>query len=176
MCHKHRLVLTAVATISSVKANLWLPLSTCFVTHKALVLYAVCYCISKGCMFINYTEISLKFKYGSKYCISLFIHLEKAMAPHSSTVARKIPWTEEPGRLQSMGSLRVRHDWSDLAAAAAFIHQRFSGCFICVYWCAQGWGHKNDKDIVPAIKVCTPSDYHWMLPRLSWAKPIRSPE
>ena len=35
---------------------------------------------------------------------------EKAMAPHSSTVARKIPWMEEPGRLQSMGSLRVRHD------------------------------------------------------------------
>ena len=36
--------------------------------------------------------------------------LEKAMAPHSSTRARKIPWMEEPGRLQSMGSLRVRHD------------------------------------------------------------------
>ena len=36
--------------------------------------------------------------------------LEKAMAPHSSTLAWKIPWTEEPGRLQSMGSLRVRHD------------------------------------------------------------------
>ena len=35
---------------------------------------------------------------------------EKAMATHSSTVARKIPWMEEPGRLQSMGSLRVRHD------------------------------------------------------------------
>ena len=35
---------------------------------------------------------------------------EKAMAPHSSTVAWKIPWMEEPGRLQSMGSLRVRHD------------------------------------------------------------------
>ena len=32
---------------------------------------------------------------------------EKAMAPHSSTLAWKIPWTEEPGRLQSMGSLRV---------------------------------------------------------------------
>ena len=43
---------------------------------------------------------------------------EKAMAPHSSTLAWKIPWTEKPGRLQSMGSLRVRHDWSDLAAAA----------------------------------------------------------
>jgi len=36
--------------------------------------------------------------------------LEKAMAPHSSTLAWKIPWTEEPGRLQSMGLLRVRHD------------------------------------------------------------------
>ena len=33
------------------------------------------------------------------------------MAPHSSTLAWKIPWTEEPGRLQSMGSLRVGHDW-----------------------------------------------------------------
>ena len=43
----------------------------------------------------------------------------KAMAPHSSTLAWKIPWREESGRLQSMGSLRVRHDWSDLAAAAA---------------------------------------------------------
>ena len=36
--------------------------------------------------------------------------LEKAMAPHSSTLAWRIPWMEEPGRLQSMGSLRVRHD------------------------------------------------------------------
>ena len=34
------------------------------------------------------------------------------MAPHSSTLAWKIPWTEEPGRLQSMGSLRVRPDWA----------------------------------------------------------------
>ena len=35
---------------------------------------------------------------------------EKAMAPHSSTLAWKIPWMEEPGRLQSMGLLRVGHD------------------------------------------------------------------
>ena len=34
------------------------------------------------------------------------------MAPHSSTLAWKIPWTEEPGRLQSMGSQRVGHDWA----------------------------------------------------------------
>ena len=36
--------------------------------------------------------------------------LEKAMAPHSSTLAWKIPWTEEPGGLQSMGSQRAGHD------------------------------------------------------------------
>ena len=36
--------------------------------------------------------------------------LEKAMAPHSSTLAWKIPWTEKPGRLQSMGSQRVGHN------------------------------------------------------------------
>ena len=35
---------------------------------------------------------------------------EKEMAPHSSTIAWKTPWTEEPGRLRSMGSQRVRHD------------------------------------------------------------------
>ena len=43
-------------------------------------------------------------------CISLIS--EKAMAPHSSTLAWQIPWTEEPCRLQSMGSLRVGHDWA----------------------------------------------------------------
>ena len=40
----------------------------------------------------------------------LYLISEKAMAPHSSTLAWKIPWTEEPGRLQSMWSLRVGHD------------------------------------------------------------------
>ena len=44
--------------------------------------------------------------------------LEKAMAPDSSTLARKIPWTEEPGRLQSMRSLRVGHDWVTLLSHA----------------------------------------------------------
>ena len=37
---------------------------------------------------------------------------EKAMAPHSSTLAWKIPWMEEPGGLQSMGSIRVRHNFT----------------------------------------------------------------
>ena len=41
--------------------------------------------------------------------------LEKGMATHSSILAWRIPWTEEPGGLQSMGSQRVGHDWSNLA-------------------------------------------------------------
>ena len=45
--------------------------------------------------------------------------LEKEMATHSSVLAWRIPWTGEPGGLPSMGSHRVRHDWSNLAAAAA---------------------------------------------------------
>ena len=48
------------------------------------------------------------FEYVNKADVSIL--LEKAMATHSSTLAWKIPWMEEPGRLQSMGSLRVRHD------------------------------------------------------------------
>ena len=42
--------------------------------------------------------------------INLVFPVEKAMSTHSSTLACKILWTEEPGRLQSMGSLRVGHD------------------------------------------------------------------
>ena len=78
---------------------------------------------------------------------------EKAMASHSSTLAWKVPWMEEPGGLQSMGSQRVGHDWSDLAAVAAagqfWTHYWWSEdmeiavlSFWC--WCAEGngWGFK----------------------------------
>ena len=46
------------------------------------------------------------------------------MAPHSSTLAWKIPWAEEPGRLQSMGSLRVGHDWATSLSLFTFMHWR----------------------------------------------------
>ena len=49
---------------------------------------------------------------------------EKAMAPHSSTPAWKIPWTEEPGRLQSMGSLRVGYHWATSLSLFTFMHWR----------------------------------------------------
>ena len=48
---------------------------------------------------------------GGKIWVYYTCWAEKAMAPHSSTLAWRIPWTEEPGRLQSMGSQRVGHDW-----------------------------------------------------------------
>ena len=56
--------------------------------------------------------------------------LEKAMATHPSILAWKIPWTEEPGRLQSMESQRVGHDW----AASLWLS------FLCIY--AQEWDRK----------------------------------
>ena len=46
------------------------------------------------------------------------------MAPHSSTLAWKIPWMEEPGRLQSMGSRRVGHDWATSLSLFTFLHWR----------------------------------------------------
>ena len=79
-----------------------------------------------GCKESNTTErlhFHFHFHFHSRWTqtsISLLLYqqAEKAMAPHSSTLAWKIPWTGEPGGLPSMGSRRVGHEWSDLAAAA----------------------------------------------------------
>ena len=61
----------------------------------------------------------------SAFFIAQLSHpLEKAKAPHSSTLAWKIPWTEEPGRWQSMGSLRVGHDWTTSLSLFTFMHWR----------------------------------------------------
>ena len=50
--------------------------------------------------------------------------LEKEMTTHSSTLASQIPWVEEPGRLQSMGLLRVRLDWATSLSLSTFMHWR----------------------------------------------------
>ena len=80
--------------------------------------------------------------------------MEKAMATHSSTLAWKIPWTEEPGGLQSMGWQRVGHDWATslslLAAAAAvpddWVGHRNTGvnCHT-VFW---GYSSHNSKAFI----------------------------
>ena len=60
--------------------------------------------------------------------------LEKEMATHSSVLAWKIPWTEDPGRLQSMGSQRVGHDWASLLS---FFPRGFLLCRICAGHCLE---------------------------------------
>ena len=75
------------------KWQIWVPLlQACMVTGLCLF---VCFCLSLIPFFKHVSHLS-----------------EKVMAPHSSTLAWKTPWTEEPGRLQSMGWLRVGHDWA----------------------------------------------------------------
>ena len=64
-----------------------------------------------GCNLKNTRMTSVRFQ-GKPFSMTVIqvYAPEKAMATHTSTLAWKIPWTEEPGRLQSMGSLRVGHD------------------------------------------------------------------
>ena len=62
--------------------------------------------------------------YNVKYFYICIHSVEKAMAPHYSTLAWKIPWMEEPGGLQSMGSLGVRHDWVTSLSLFTFKHWR----------------------------------------------------
>ena len=83
-------------------------------------------------------------------CFLLFIYFgvisfsspETAMAPHSSTLAWKIPWTEEPGRLQSVGLLRVRHDQVTSLSLFTFMHWRrkWQPTPVFLPWESQGWG------------------------------------
>jgi len=57
-------------------------------------------------------------------CVYVHIHMEKEMASHSSVLAWRIPGTGEPGRLQSMGSLGVGHDWATSLSLFTFMHWR----------------------------------------------------
>ena len=90
---------------------------------------------------------------------------EKAMATHSSTLVWKIPWTEEPGRLQSMGSHRVGHDWSDLAAAmrrrASLVAQRLK--HLATMWetwvWSPGWEDTLEKEMATHSSILA-----WRIP------------
>ena len=67
---------------------------------------------------------------------------EKAMETHSNSLAWKIPWMEEPGRLQSMVSLKVRHDWVTSLSLFTFMHWRRKWQPTPVFLPreSQGWG------------------------------------
>ena len=84
----------------------------------------LCYCVISVC-----DTTSLRFRgsgktLGMRWQKDSVLKGEWATAPHSSTLAWKIPWTEEPGRLQSMGSLRVKHDWATSLWLFTFMHWR----------------------------------------------------
>ena len=71
------------------------------------------------------------------------IYTAKAMAPHSSTLAWKIPWMEESGRLQSMGSLKVGHNWATSLSLFTFLHWRrkWQPTLVFLPGESQGWGN-----------------------------------
>ena len=89
-----------------------------------------------GLIFISWQHLLWIFKGASDWI------LEKAMAPHSSTLAWKTPWTEEPGRLQSIGSRRVRHNWATSLSLFIFMHWRrkWQPTPVFLPGESQGWG------------------------------------
>ena len=75
------------------------------------------------------------------------------MAPHSSTLAWKIPWTEESGRLQSVGSRRVRHDWA--TSLFNFMHWRrkWQPTPVFLPGESRGWGEPGGLQSMGSHKV-----------------------
>ena len=86
------------------------------------------------------------------------------MATHSSTWAWKIPWTEDPGGLPSMGSHRVGHDWSDLAAAAAAwfnSHQNQSFWVAFTHSLKTNFSYEKEKKRNPIPIVSSENCRYW---------------
>ena len=81
-------------------SNLWSQISVCWESKK------------------------IKFYQGFQMIMGRKDPLEKEIATHSGTLAWKIPWMEEPGRLQSMGLPRVGHDWATSLSLFTFMHWR----------------------------------------------------
>ena len=84
--------------------------------------------------------------------------LEKEMAPHSSILAWKIPWMEESGRLQSMGSQRVGHDWATSLTSG----QRPGRLIVHYVW----WASLSSRSLFcnTACRVCRPPVPLWHHP------------
>ena len=89
-----------------------------------------------------------------------FYALEKDMATHSGVLAWRIPGTEEPGGLPSMGSHRVGHDWSNLAAAAAAGPHWLSILNVAVWTCRYLYYYYYLKDLHGG-KYCANNDFNF---------------
>ena len=139
------------------------------------------------------------FHYGTVHIWNfLELRTEKAMAPHSSTLAWKIPWVDEPGRWQSMGSLKIGHHWATSLSLFTFLHWRRKWVCSClenprdggawwaaVYGVAQSWTRlkwlsssirtKNlskEKNKSLGIEwvaiISNPFSYLWLMVILDW--------
>ena len=98
-------------------------------------------------VFFNYShfgayEVACHYGLVCIFLMANAVQPEKVMAPHSSTLAWKIPWTEEPGRLQSMGWLRVGHNWETSLSLFTFMHWRrkWQPTPVFLPGESQGWG------------------------------------
>ena len=87
-------------------------------------------------------QMGLSFLFSFAFHIFYFLYITYLvlMAPHSSTLAWKIPWTEEPGGLQSMGSRRVGHDWVTSLSFFTFMHWRRKWQPTPVFLPGESWG------------------------------------
>ena len=105
-----------------------------FMSQSVLPMFPSRSFIVLGLIFRSIIHFGFIFVYG--------VRVEKAMAPHSSTPAWKIPWTEEPGRLQSIGSQRVGHDWATSLSLFTFMHWRrkWQPTPVSLPGESQGWG------------------------------------
>ena len=106
-----------------------------FMCHSVFLLYKP---LKETFVFVLSCLLSSPYWLFSMYSM----YLEKTMAPHSSTLAWKIPWTEEPRRLRSMGSLKVRHDWATSLSLFTFLHWRrkWQPTPVFLPGESQGWG------------------------------------
>ena len=97
----------------------------------------------------------------SDFTFNFHFHaLEKEMATHSSVLAWRIPGMEEPGRLPSMGSHRVRHDWSDLAAALLKSynpHENMSKILLLFPFYL--WGHWDKVKLSKILNIAQLANY-----------------
>ena len=101
----------------------------------------------------------------SDFTFTFHFHaLEKEMSTHSSVLAWRIPGTGEPGGLPSMGSHRVGHDWSDLAAAVSRGHQGFPGGAVVKNLPANAGavGSISGSGISPGEGNGNPLQYSWL--------------
>ena len=147
------LAATNIISLVLVLTIWWCP---CVESSLVLLKEGVCYdqwiLLAKLCSplpcFILYSKA--KFAYYFRY------FSEKAMAPHSSTLAWKIPWKEQPSGLQSMGSLRVRHNWATSLSLFTFMHWRRKWQPIPVFLPGESQGRGSLVDC--HLWGCTESD------------------